>query len=497
MSFVLYTDLNCPYCYAFHQYFDDMQDEVVFEWRLIQHAPTLSRESFMREDYIELVNEVADVKQKTDALIINTPEYRSNSYLATLAVFFYAKNDPKKQWALIKQFYQALWLDGLDISLPSVIEQIIGEPFDAELAEKEVGSALTVWQVNWENGGFAGYIPSIQSLDQRILLGYPPIEQLKAFLFDGDVQFSQQHFSACISAPKFNIFILVDEGLTEHSLPSSLLSFCQFITITYEQFVSLNASHEKKPDCIVISGKGNAKAQLLSLKKNQFSRHAAIIVLADKLADDDLIVLYKAGVSDCLSESTSEVILAHKITTQLRLKRSFDLLESSSRLDALTELKNRGVFDHDLSIEWNRCLRSKSSLTVLMIDIDDFKAYNDYYGHDFGDKALIRVGQILSACVSRKTDAIYRYGGEEFVAILSETDILGAKVLAELILKQMQLHCIKHAKSKVDSFMTVSIGIASEIPQNGLTKEGLFIQADKALYRAKSQGKNSFELFRA
>ncbi|GFM74903.1 diguanylate cyclase [Pseudomonas cichorii] len=167
-----------------------------------------------------------------------------------------------------------------------------------------------------------------------------------------------------------------------------------------------------------------------------------------------------------------------------------DKLASLAATDGLTGLANRRQLDDALDIEWARALRSGKLLSLLMIDVDHFKAFNERHGHQGGDEALRKVAYTLSRNIRRPGDIAARYGGEEFVVVLPETDLQGAMVLAESI--RLAVEAIPPFTDDTQS-ITVSIGVASQIVQQNSKLEALFGLADKALYQAKNNGRNRVE----
>ncbi len=165
-------------------------------------------------------------------------------------------------------------------------------------------------------------------------------------------------------------------------------------------------------------------------------------------------------------------------------------LEKLSSLDGLTAIANRRQFDIVLSKEWNRAIRNRFPISLLMLDIDFFKLYNDTYGHQQGDSCLKSVAKILRNTEKRPADLAARYGGEEFAVILPETDIHGAKEIATTILQLITKANIPHKTSTVSKCLTASIGVAAMTAERGKQPETLISLADHALYQAKEQGRN-------
>ncbi|MDH5359973.1 MAG: diguanylate cyclase [Gammaproteobacteria bacterium] len=165
-------------------------------------------------------------------------------------------------------------------------------------------------------------------------------------------------------------------------------------------------------------------------------------------------------------------------------------LEYLSSNDALTGLANRRKYNELIEREWERAKRNKSKLSIIIIDIDHFKAYNDFYGHLSGDECLRRVAQLLAYSLKRATDFIARYGGEEFVCVLPDTDMESTVLVAEEFRKVIEDAGLSHLKSQTADVVTVSLGVASMIPVPGTSIGDLVSRADKALYMAKNNGRN-------
>ncbi len=174
-------------------------------------------------------------------------------------------------------------------------------------------------------------------------------------------------------------------------------------------------------------------------------------------------------------------------------RRAQTALEKLASRDGLTGVANRRSFDEKLSNEWKRERRELRSLSLLMIDVDHFKLYNDRYGHQAGDRCLQQIAKVLEEEVYRPGDMVARYGGEEFAAILTATDAEGAGIVARRILERLSKLAIPHEHSQT-GHVTLSIGIASSIPQPGGRYENLILSADNALYQAKHAGRNRFVL---
>lgn len=176
--------------------------------------------------------------------------------------------------------------------------------------------------------------------------------------------------------------------------------------------------------------------------------------------------------------------------SQRQLHEANRALEKLSSQDGLTGIANRRQFDAVLVKEWNRAMRNRSPLSLLMLDIDYFKLYNDTYGHQQGDWCLKEVAQVLKNNEKRPADLAARYGGEEFAVILPETAANGAYEIALTILTMIRETAIPHKTSKVCDCLTASLGVATMNVDRGTLADILINQADRALYQAKEQGRN-------
>lgn len=209
-------------------------------------------------------------------------------------------------------------------------------------------------------------------------------------------------------------------------------------------------------------------------------------------------VIPRIGVRKCLAinaspiyDSTGRVIAVvetlRDITIQKSVQHELELLATS---DGLTGILNRRSFDKNLVAEWRRALRDAKPLALLMVDVDNFKNYNDKLGHQAGDVCLKHLASIMAAMPLRSSDCVARYGGEEFVIILTDADLQGAASAAERLRASIEQFELPVAEMS-GRYVTVSIGVASLIPRSGDTPEKLLSIADAALYKAKDRGRNT------
>ena len=193
-----------------------------------------------------------------------------------------------------------------------------------------------------------------------------------------------------------------------------------------------------------------------------------------------------------LQERNRELEVLVEQRTQA-LKTSNDKLDALSNTDGLTGIANRRNFDYILSQEWNRAKRAGTPLALIMIDVDHFKNFNDYYGHLAGDDCLRTLAQSMAQTVRRAGDLVARYGGEEFVVLLPRMDGQQAMEIAQNILGEIRLLALPHAATPL-GFVTVSLGIASFVPSESQAPKDLISAADAAMYQAKQAGRNCLKM---
>lgn len=182
--------------------------------------------------------------------------------------------------------------------------------------------------------------------------------------------------------------------------------------------------------------------------------------------------------------------ISERILVEQKLQEANELLQHLSTIDGLTGISNRRTFDDRLEMEWNRGLRNSAPLSLLMLDIDYFKAYNDTYGHQGGDGCLKQIASVIQETLGRSTDLLCRYGGEEFCVILPETDDAGADIVGEKIRMAIEALKIPHSGSKINRWVTISVGAATMVPSVYTSYMNLVSNADKAVYKAKFDGRN-------
>lgn len=242
---------------------------------------------------------------------------------------------------------------------------------------------------------------------------------------------------------------------------------------------------------------------LTKMMRKEYPKWFPIIFLSSNDSEEYLTQGIDAGADDYLTKPIKQVILSAKLRAMERitkmkgaLERANKQLEILSSIDPLTQILNRRGLEEVLASAWQINERQQGELSILMIDIDFFKPYNDNYGHPQGDKCLVQVANTLNETLNRATDSLARYGGEEFIVVLPFTPVEGARFKAKELSLALLSQKIKHEYSSIFPYVTVSIGIATTSAADHVANASELIkQADIALYQAKDQGRNRSSVF--
>jgi len=226
------------------------------------------------------------------------------------------------------------------------------------------------------------------------------------------------------------------------------------------------------------------------IKDDEATRSIPVIFVTAREEVEDEARGFEVGGVDYITKPIRPLIVQARVRTHLELKEHRDRLEELSWLDPLTGIANRRRFDEHLSREWSRASRAGRPITIAIVDIDEFKKYNDHFGHPRGDQCLRRVARVLSDSLRRPGDLVARYGGEEFAMVLPETDGPGARGLIREILRMIDEENIEHPESSCSDRVSISVGAASVVPSQDDEASWGVAEADRLLYQAKQQGRN-------
>ncbi|MBV8566226.1 MAG: diguanylate cyclase [Methylobacteriaceae bacterium] len=322
---------------------------------------------------------------------------------------------------------------------------------------------------------------------------------------------------AAEAAPEYRVVVLLidDQPLVGEAVRRALLDEQQ-LTFHYcgDPSRAVALAHETKPTVILqdlVMPGVNGLDLVRRYRGEPGTAAIPIIVLSTKEEATVKSEAFKAGANDYLVKLPDRVELVARIRyhsaaymnhlqrdaayralreSQQRLMETNRELQRLTNVDGLTGLSNRRYFKEYIEAEWKRALRGQTALSLLMIDVDYFKQYNDTYGHVAGDEVLKQVARTVGDSFKRSTDLAARYGGEEFVVILPETPPADTEYLARKLCMAVQDLHLPHAASNVAGHVTISVGGATTVPDRGQSFFLLVDAADKALYEAKRAGRN-------
>jgi len=292
--------------------------------------------------------------------------------------------------------------------------------------------------------------------------------------------------------------LIVDDNKQNIDLLLDLFKDDYKVTVAITPERALKAARsEAKPDIILLDiimpGMDGYEVCTL-LKQDNATLHIPIIFVTAVSEAMDEAKGFALGAVDYITKPFHPAMVKARVKMQLNLKRKQELLEEFAFIDALTEIPNRRRLNEALDREWHRASRSGQPLSLLFLDVDHFKRFNDTYGHGRGDEALRKVAREIDQCLQREGDFVARYGGEEFVVVLLNADAEFAKATAQMLCEAVDSLGISHETSPVASHLTVSIGLVTVQPSPEKSIEHVMRVLDQAMYAAKSGGRHSIKM---
>lgn len=286
--------------------------------------------------------------------------------------------------------------------------------------------------------------------------------------------------------------LVVDDNPANIELLHEILRPRYRVHFALDSESALQIASEHRPDLIlldVIMPGVDGYSTCQRLKESPQTRNTPVIFVTamDRIEDEEKGL--SLGAVDYIAKPFSPAIVRLRVANHIELKRQRDILFSLSQLDGLTGIANRRAFDGTLERFWHAQARKQLPLSMMMIDIDHFKPFNDHYGHIAGDDCLRQVAATLSRTVQRGQDTIARFGGEEFACLLPDTGEDGVISLARRMLDAVAELRIPHCASSVGPYLTISIGASSGVPQQGEAPVTLLERADQSLYQSKRAGR--------
>lgn len=440
-----------------------------------------------------LNSEFSLILQRGSDAKINNPQFCVNTRIAILSFISVQQSQPQIAFEYLSEIYKAYWQEGKDISDTIVLRGILSR-FD--INELNINSDAEViqsrWQQQWQSGDFDGRIPVLSTSDNRLLLGLQHVENISNFASHSpEVNFESG--TVCSFQEKGHLAILNGEQCISGEILSPELYRLDFLKSLNE--LSQFAENEF-PDMIIVDfvldkSKSFQTVELLKKIFDSTSNDIPIIYYFSQVEKvDEKAMAFTLGAIDIFTHDEDSALINAKLKRRIIDSRKMRQLNNASTIDSLTGVYNRREFNVAFEKIWRISCRKQLPLSVVMIDIDFFKQYNDYYGHLEGDKCLIKVANILQKNADRSPDIVARFGGEEFVVVLFDIEANQAESLAEKMRVAIVTEKIEHKKREFPHNITASFGVCSLHPHADLSLNRVIELADQAMYKAKRLGRN-------
>lgn len=486
----IYSDFNCPFCFAQHERIRSSALHERFNWRFVEHAPALNRQAITAAQRSLLDQEVALIQQRAPDIKVVHPGFVVNSRLAILSMISIELEHPKKANDYRTLLFRAYWQEGRDISDALILQELLKSIGIATLDIHPSAEELQHgWQTVWELGDFDLRIPSIESDTGQVMLGLQHAFNISNYLDTGKESADDQSEFCTRQQPALVATIALDALTTRMACESSGFTLRPYDTA--EQLLA--QSTLETVDAILINyqhdNTDNHRA-IRTIKEAMGDTEIPIFYVADKPSSSHEIKAFNLGACDFVVVGEQLSPLTTRLNARIGLYKSIAVLRQHATVDGLTGLLNKREFQRSIEREWRSACRDNNSLALLMIDIDHFKKYNDYYGHCAGDECLKRIAAEIHRCGMRPSDSAARFGGEEFVILLPGTSERGVMRVAERLQKQVKQLAIRHDSNPDASVVTLSIGVCTAQPHADQTPLEFIELADQALYQSKHEGRN-------
>jgi diguanylate cyclase (GGDEF)-like protein len=293
--------------------------------------------------------------------------------------------------------------------------------------------------------------------------------------------------------PDNTTILVVDDVAANLQVVVSILEAEHRVVTATDGETALELAVAEEPDLVLIDIRmpGMNGYELCGrLKQDPATRNIPVIFVTGMDEEREEARGLELGAIDYITKPLSRPILLARVRNHIELKRQRDHLQRLSAVDGLTGISNRRAFADYLDKEWRGAIRQHAPISLLMADIDDFKQFNDAYGHLAGDECLRKVATALAAAVMRPADMVARFGGEEFAVILPDTGANEATLVGERLLLGVRRLGLPHQHSRAGSYVTLSFGLVAARPERGMESAELVEMADRLLYQAKAEGRN-------
>ena len=292
---------------------------------------------------------------------------------------------------------------------------------------------------------------------------------------------------------EFSILIVDDEKMNVDIL-GGILSPTYNLLISRTGTRALELAREHTPDLMlldVLMPDMTGFEVIAKLKSCEIANKIPVIFITGLTGTEDEEKGFFLGAVDYITKPFKKAIVQARVNTHIRIVDQMRTIERIGLMDPLTKISNRRGFENRLRTDWGRAVREQTPISLLMMDIDKFKTYNDTYGHQQGDAVLKAFAETAARTIKRSSDFIARWGGEEFVILMPSVDMAGAIAVAESVRKNVEA-LVLPTEDGATTGITVSIGVNSIVPDADATAKDFIERADQALYKAKESGRNRY-----
>jgi diguanylate cyclase (GGDEF)-like protein len=470
---VAYIDLNCPYCFALHERLTGWGIVDRIEWCMVEHASHILDGPFDLNQEQMLSSEVFEVHHRAPDIELMLPPQRCRSTVATRLSVYVERFAPAQVHSFRQALYRALWQEGLDIGAVNVLQGLLtAHSLPLSLLDEcsEEPMELTSWQQEWDSADFDHSIPVLtHPASGRVLIGLPDERTLTEFLLgqrsrvvDSAVCYYQQQPSILIC------------GWMRHMWPllSDLRNCCEIVQAPTPARARELLSERAVPGLLIVEGGHVDPATMEHLAELARSRSVPWVVATQAPSSADEVGALSMGAVEYLPITDDSAVARARLGRILRDRYRLDRMATDARTDPLTQLPSRRTLLEELQTEWERAKRSDSPISLVLLNLRGFKAYNRAHGYLSGDQCLTELARLFERKVRRRSDLLARFSGNEFAVLLPDVDGTDARAFAEQL-----LGCVRGAgienRSAESRVLTARIGVYTVIPTAELSLHSL------------------------
>jgi diguanylate cyclase (GGDEF)-like protein len=477
-----FIDLNCPYCYAMFERVArwGLGDQI--EWCMVEHDAHVLDGPFDLNQEELLTTEVFEVHHRAPDVDLKLPPDRCNSTMATWLVVVVGRLFPESKNTFRRAMYRALWIDGWNIGDHEILKDLLrlnGLPVELLEMCGEAPEEFLAWQKAWDKGPYDHSIPVLtHTPTDRVLIGLADERTLAAFLLgerarvvDSTVCFYQQRPTILLCGWMSHVWALL-EGLRDR---------CEVIQAPTARRASEVIGENAVPELLVVEGGHVSSAELEELGKLARSRRIPWVVATSTPSPEEEIEALSAGAVEYLPVEGESQIARIRLQRILKDRYDFASQKRYAPTDALTGLPTRRVLLERLEEEWSRAERGQEELSLLMINLVSFKAYNKAHGYLCGDRCLKDMSKRFGRLMSHTGNLLVRFSGNEFAVLMPATNHEEATAFGAQMVAEWESEREQNRSAGRDGLIRVTEGVATIVPRATNSMHDLIDQAHQDL----------------